>query len=297
MTCWRALIVPLVVKKINLHCINAKYFTLAQLNQIISSFKYGHREVIDKPSHIDAPQLKSEGKIRQSAAQIWLLAINLPLMVGSSVDKSDNAWHCFTVLLEICRLVFKSSISEFEIEKLEHLIEEFLTEYTEFFYQSYSKKDAKYGQKCRIIPKMHHLVHYPRFFRLLGPLQSFWCMRFEAKHSYFKSLERRIRNYINVPFTLSMRHQQWQCRQFKSAGEFLLKFEISKSAPKPLMLCNHAHSGQIATLLNFESLSVLVSEHKWVDIGRNKFKVRESLILCPLKGSTRSAFGLITSII
>lgn len=36
-------------------------------------------------------------------------------------------------------------------------------------------------------------------------------MRFEAKHSYFKKLAQNIGNFINVPWTLAMRHQMWGC--------------------------------------------------------------------------------------
>ncbi len=181
---------------------------------------------------------------------------------------------------------------------LEHLIEEFLTGYKEHFFQSYKKNHKNFMKKCRIIPKKHHLVHYPRCIRLLGPLKSFWCMRFEAKHSYFKSLQRRIRNFINPPKTLATRHQQWQCNQFRSAGESFLKFPVTKSPSIIQLLENHACAGQIATLLNLDSvLDVTVNSLKWVDIGSNKFKKNESLILCPLNGSTRFAFGLISSII
>ena len=36
-------------------------------------------------------------------------------------------------------------------------------------------------------------------------------MRYEAKHSYFKKLAQSIGNFINLPYTLAMRHQQLQC--------------------------------------------------------------------------------------
>jgi hypothetical protein len=87
----------------------------------------------------------------------------------------------------------------FQLEQLETIIDEYLVGYKNNF-------------DLDIIPKMHHLVHYPRIIREIGPLGAFWCMRYEAKHSYFKQLQRRIRNYINVPKTLSHRHQQWQCK-------------------------------------------------------------------------------------
>lgn len=36
-------------------------------------------------------------------------------------------------------------------------------------------------------------------------------MRYEAKHSYFKRLAHSMGNFINLPYSLSMRHQQYQC--------------------------------------------------------------------------------------
>ena len=129
---------PLVLSKLLLHCLQKKYFSLKKLNSKIEKFAYGHREVIDKPSPITLTSLHS-GDINQSASQLWLLSITFPLMVGALVDESDKAWHCFTVLLEICRIIFLESISHFQIEMLEQLIEEFLTAYKENFFQSYKK--------------------------------------------------------------------------------------------------------------------------------------------------------------
>lgn len=44
-----------------------------------------------------------------------------------------------------------------------------------------------------------------------GPLVRHWTMRYEAKHSYFKKLSQSIGNFINLPHTLAMRHQYFQC--------------------------------------------------------------------------------------
>lgn len=38
-----------------------------------------------------------------------------------------------------------------------------------------------------------------------------WCMRFEAKHRYFKTLAAGLGNFKNLPFTLAQRHQNKQC--------------------------------------------------------------------------------------
>ena len=36
-------------------------------------------------------------------------------------------------------------------------------------------------------------------------------MRFEAKHSYFKQLAHSLGNFINSPYSLASRYQQYQC--------------------------------------------------------------------------------------
>ena len=53
----------------------------------------------------------------------------------------------------------------------------------------------------------HMIICYFRF----GPLVRHWTMRYEAKHSYFKSLSQTLGNYINLPYSLAMRYQQYQC--------------------------------------------------------------------------------------
>jgi hypothetical protein len=108
------------------------------LNNEIENFKYGYCEIAEKPCSIDYKHL-IEGKINQTAAQQWRLAINLPIMISRFIDEYDPVWHCFTVLLRICGLVFLDSISEFQVLLLEDLIEEFLVAYKNNFFQSYKK--------------------------------------------------------------------------------------------------------------------------------------------------------------
>ena len=44
-----------------------------------------------------------------------------------------------------------------------------------------------------------------------GPLCNLWCMRYEAKHSYFKRLTQITRNFKNIAKTLAHHHQQYMC--------------------------------------------------------------------------------------
>lgn len=116
-------------------------------------------------------------------------------MIGVSIPKLNSCWLCFTTLLEIIRLVFQNSISNLQISQLESLIENFLSLYKNSF-------------KNNIIPKMHHLIHYPRMIGQMGPLTAYWCMRYEAKHKYFKQLQKKIDNFMNVPLTFAIRLQE-----------------------------------------------------------------------------------------
>lgn len=61
------------------------------------------------------------------------------------------------------------------------------------------------------------------FFRL-GPLVRSWCMRYEAKHQYFKRLAVVTGNFINLPYTLSKRHQESLSYRLMSSEGSLTSF-------------------------------------------------------------------------
>lgn len=204
--------------------------------------------------------------------------------MGVRVSRFDSNWNCFTTLLEICRLVFLESITSLQLLQLESLVEEFLTTFK-----------ACYNRKLTL--KMHHMTHLARHIRSFGPLCAVWCMRYEAKHSYFKQLQRRIRNFKNMPFTLSLRHQQWHCEQFRSAYDELLKVHISSPKGSRVLLSNKKYAGQVAGYFALERISMFIQCFKWIKVGSTKFKVNESVIICPLIGSVAGQFGLIVDIV
>ena len=54
--------------------------------------------------------------------------------------------------------------------------------------------------------------HYYVFINLrCGPITHLWCMRFEAKHQWFKKLAHNLGNFVNVAKTLAWRHQRLSC--------------------------------------------------------------------------------------
>src|SRR5258705_8025513 len=72
----------------------------------------------------------------------------------------------------------------------------------------------------RFINKHHHLVHYPDSIKKCGPMVRQWCMRYEAKHNFFKVLAGVVCNFKNIVKTMAFRHQlqlcaSWSCKKRK----------------------------------------------------------------------------------
>ena len=58
-----------------------------------------------------------------------------------------------------------------------------------------------------------HLVYLTLLLCRCGPVTRYWCMRYEAKHSYFKDLARKIRCFKNISKSLAERYQRLVCYQ------------------------------------------------------------------------------------
>lgn len=54
-----------------------------------------------------------------------------------------------------------------------------------------------------------------------GPLSNMWCMRYEAKHSYFKQLARVLGNFKNIAKNLAEHHQLYMCYNVANATTYL----------------------------------------------------------------------------
>lgn len=146
-------VVPLVICDLLHHYIKKKFFSLDELNYAIENFNYGYSEVKDKPSIILMQHLKNR-KLHQSASQKWLLFVLLPLLIGSRIGTGDRHWRCYKLLLRISRLLFSPKLSSIDLWHLGDLIHRFLALYKSCF-------------KRRLTPKMHHMIHYPRYYYIL----------------------------------------------------------------------------------------------------------------------------------
>lgn len=176
---------------------------LHDLNQEIQTFSYGYSHIKDKPCIIKATDLdrQSSSNLGQGAANMWLLAQVLPIILRKFVTTDSQHWECFSSLLEIMGIAFSTHISLETIVYLKSAIKNHLLLFKNVF------------PEAPIIPKQHFLMHIPSQILKFGPLIRSWCMRFEGKHAYFKDLAKKIKNFKNIPYSLAQKNQKVVCTE------------------------------------------------------------------------------------
>lgn len=78
------------------------------------------------------------------------------------------------------------------------LLQSELEEHVRHFSQLFPEKSVK--------PKHHFALHYPVHILNYGPPVSYYCFRFEAKHSYFKKVIQHSKQFKIVLKSLAVRH-------------------------------------------------------------------------------------------
>lgn len=189
-------IAPLEVKLVLDQLINDGYFTLHELNQRITSFSYGFTDARNRPSLIQVTSLRNPyGPSGQTAAQMMCLIFNIPLIIGDKVPEYNDYWELLLLLLDIIKIIMSRSTTEEETFRLSALIRDHHGLFLKLF-------PAKH-----LTPKQHFLIHYPNAIRLLGPLQQYNSIRFEAKHKQLKLYAKVSNNFRNIPKTLAYKNQ------------------------------------------------------------------------------------------
>jgi len=110
-------------------------------------------------------------------------------------------WKLYVGAREIVEILLAPAFPAGVLGFLALLIESFLYEFA-----------LKFPGK--MTPKMHFMMHYPRLIADYGPLRALWCLRFEAKHQYFKKIANGQNNFRNICRTFADRHQSQQCWEF-----------------------------------------------------------------------------------
>ena len=82
---------------------------------------------------------------------MWLLARVLPLAIADLVPEDDERWNNFLRMMDIVDILFSPRITEDDAAYLASLINDHHEEFCSL-YPNWS-----------VIPKMHFMVHTPRF--------------------------------------------------------------------------------------------------------------------------------------
>jgi len=181
-------IAPFEVALVLVELANSKYLTVDNLNQVLVSFNYSLSDKNSQPPSLSALHL-----VKMSASEMWCFLRNMPLMIGAQVPRDDKHWQLILMLLDIIDIVFAPKITV----PLSIYLKRLVSDHHAYFRELFPDK--------RLLPKHHFLIHYPRCLAASGPPVRYWCMRFEARHKYFKDVAAQSHCYVNIGKTLAKR--------------------------------------------------------------------------------------------
>lgn len=180
------------LKHVFRNLIDNKVFKEDDLKKMIQFYQYPKHFRRDKPSALNF----KKSNLGQNAAQMKCLFLNIPFIL-KEYEKNihlANMWSCLKSLLRAFQIVNSETFDDALLIELETCVDKHLKSVMELF-------------KVKLIPKHHLLIHYANIIRIMGPLFDSSMMRFEAKHTFFKTASRNTNNFININKTLAMKHQ------------------------------------------------------------------------------------------
>ena len=253
-------VVPYVLKLVLNHFVNVeKYFKLDWLNQRIISFPYTYLESGSKPEKIDRNHLSEENKLRQTSASLMTLCLILPYIIHSKIPDDNVVWTNFLRLMQITLLATSPVCKRETASRLAQLILDHHRNFLILF------PDAS------VIPKMHYLIHLPSQMLMYGPLRHHWCMRYEAKHGFFKT--KKWKNFKNLPYSVATKHQKYISYKMSGPGSqaslnFLYSGDIvKKTVELPYETDYPSIAPEISQLANnskvYKSNDVCIQGHRY----------------------------------
>ena len=131
-------------------------------------------------------------KLYSTSGSTLLLALCIVPVLWPLVDHTDPVWECMVMFCKITCMLLKHSFTYDEVVALQDLIEE----HRQKFLETHGKHNFTPVSPCVLslpsfetinhVQKLHYLFHIPANILQFGPPRNYWCMRFEAKHRFFK---------------------------------------------------------------------------------------------------------------
>jgi hypothetical protein len=181
------------------------FFTLNQLNRAFSSLSIQYQDQANRPPLLRDSVFNGQEryKLKQTAEQARIFLKYLPFCIRRFVDEDNPHFQLILQMQSIVLICFSPVVSETTVQQLEDTIETYLKQFKELF------------PMVNVTPKMHYMIHLPKQTLHLGPLIRHSCMRFEARHQYFKDLATR-QNFKNICLSLAERCQYDDCADFSN---------------------------------------------------------------------------------
>lgn len=177
------------------YLIESNCATLEKLNGLILCFEYSPFDKSDLPKKFQKQHIFNNDTLNLTAGQMLTLMINLPLIIGDTVNNNDVNWKNFLVLHNIINIAYSYTYENRTVNELENMITVYLTNF----------QDLYVG--VSITPKMHYLTHLPQQLKNFGPLRHSSCFRCEAKNGLIKGMD--FKSFKNLSFSISNHHQFW----------------------------------------------------------------------------------------
>ncbi|XP_055904199.1 uncharacterized protein LOC129940004 [Eupeodes corollae] len=171
----------------------ASYFSLETLNTRKQTFQYGAIEIDNMSGEIKIAQIKTK-HLKMTAREMMTFISFFHLMIEDLVPHDDEVWKFLLSFIEIIDLLLAFEICDEIIPMLRKKIEIHNRDYVRLFNDT-------------LKPKHHILTHYPTVIKQSGPVRSFWCFKFEAKHKEFKLYSHAIMSRKNICLTLAKKYQ------------------------------------------------------------------------------------------
>ncbi|XP_028409387.1 uncharacterized protein LOC114531989 isoform X2 [Dendronephthya gigantea] len=248
--------------------------TLQQLNSTFCQLKLGYQDEANRPPPLRETVFNGQEKykLKQTAEHARIFLKYLPICLKNFVANDCPQYQLILQISLIVQICFSPVISVETIKELETLIEANLILFKEVF------------PGVNITPKMHYMLHIPQQIVYLGPLVRHCCLRFEARHRYFKDLA-PLQNFKNICLSLAERCQVDECADFETQTPCqhpLFKSEkvIGPSSMVTDMLKAHFFQRITDCLLyaNPESLTNVFT-CKWIQLHGTKYVPNKGCII------------------
>ncbi|RVE72780.1 hypothetical protein OJAV_G00041440 [Oryzias javanicus] len=254
-------IVPIELAECFRVLIAKKYITFDGLNTLIQSFPYKWGDKTNRP-HLLPRAFQRKKSIGGNAHENWCLLRLIPLIVGRLIPDNEPAWEVILDLKDIVELVVSPVHSNESIAYLENKISEHRCRYLTLFPEN------------KLLPKHHYMEHYPAMILCFGPIVSFWTLRFESKHSYFKQVVRHTNCFKNITLSLATKHQLMMSYNIFSLSCDKSSLEVEQVSTVPLDVLNE----EVANILcqKYPDLTVV---HLALNVSVDGINYRRGMII------------------